>query len=166
MIGDHWGATPEEVEAGYPCDRYVDGETLQAWRAATVAAPPEVVWAWLLQVRLAPYSYDWIDNLGHRSPGTLMHLTDPVPGDPFTASGGRPLGRVLAVEHAEHLTARIMGTALTYRLTALGPDRTRLVLKVVSGLPRVLAPALALGDLVMARRQLLNFKRYAEATAA
>jgi len=37
-----------------------------------------------------------------------------------------------------------------------------LVLKIVASLPRPLAPALSLGDLVMARRQLLTFKRLAE----
>ncbi len=128
----------------------------------TVEASPERVWPWLVQVRLAPYSYDWIDNLGRRSPRELRDLPDPQPGDPFTASAGRPLGRVLAVEHRVHLTARIMGATMTYLLVPVGPERTRLVLKIVADLPRPLAPALSVGDLVMARRQLLNFKQLAE----
>jgi len=37
---------------------------LQAWRGVGVEAPVEAVWPWVAQVRLAPYSYDWIDNLG------------------------------------------------------------------------------------------------------
>ena len=51
---------------------------------------------------------------------------------------------------------------MTYRLVAAGPTRTRLVLKIVGDFPRILATALSVGDLVMARRQLLNLKKYAE----
>lgn len=163
MIADRWGTTPEDLARRYPCDDLVPQPTLQAWRAVTVHTGPERVWPWLVQVRLAPYSYDWIDNLGRRSPRELRNLPDPVPGDPFTATAGRPIGRVLAVEHGVHLTARIMGATMTYMLVPAGPDRTRLVLKIVAGGPRLLAPALSVGDLVMARRQLLNLKELAEA---
>ncbi|PWN03141.1 polyketide cyclase [Nocardioides silvaticus] len=162
MIADRWGVTDAEVAAHYPCDDLVERPTLEAWRGVTIAAPAEHVWAWVKQIRLAPYSYDWIDNLGRPSPRDLRDLPDPTPGEPFTASCGRPLGMVLAVEHADHLTARIMGAVLTYRLTDVDPDRTRLVLKVVGTFPRPLADAVSLGDLVMARRQLLNLKRRAE----
>ena len=162
MIGDRWGVTDEETRATYPCDQYVAAATLQAWRAVTIEAPVDIVWAWLIQVRLAPYSYDWIDNLGRRSPRTLLHLDDPAIGDPFSASAGRPLGRVLALEHEEHLTARILGATMTYLLIASGRDRTRLILKIVGEFPRPVAVALSVGDLVMARRQLLNLKKYAE----
>jgi hypothetical protein len=46
----------------------------------------------------------------------------------------------------------------------LVPDAlgTRLLLKVVIQRGRVIAPLVSLGDLVMARRQLLNLKRLAE----
>jgi hypothetical protein len=43
---------------------------------------------------------------------------------------------------------------------------TRLVLKVVASTSPWLAPALSLGDLVMARKQLLTLKELAEADAA
>jgi hypothetical protein len=162
MIADRWGVTDAEVAARYPCDDFVARPTFEAWRAVTIDAPRDQVWAWVRQIRLAPYSYDWIDNLGRRSPRDLRDLEDPVPGDPFTASGGRPLGRVLAVGPGDHLTARIMGAVLTYRLTTVDVDTTRLVLKIVGTFPRPLADAVSLGDLVMARRQLLNLKRRAE----
>lgn len=46
----------------------------------------------------------------------------------------------------------------------LVPDgqSTRLLLKIVTATSRWVAPALSVGDLVMARRQLLNFKALAE----
>jgi len=162
VIGDRWGVTSDETRASYPCDEYVPAPSLETWRAVTIDAPRTLVWSWLVQVRLAPYSYDWIDNRGRRSPRTLLHLNDPEVGDPFSCSGGRPLGRVVALEREVQLTGQIMGATLTYRLTALTDARTRLVLKVVADVPRLLAAAASIGDLVMARRQLLNLKKYAE----
>lgn len=44
-----------------------------------------------------------------------------------------------------------------------GP-RTRLLMKIVTDMTRLLSLPLGVGDLVMARRQLLNFKRLAESS--
>lgn len=161
MIGDRWGVTDAETRLRYPCDDVVPRPVLQAWRGVTVDAPPEQVWPWIAQIRLAPYSYDWIDNLGRRSPQELRGLPDPVPGEPFSRSGGRPLGRILSVTPGQQLTARIMGGVMSYVLVP-GDRSTRLLLKVVTGGGRVLAPFVSVGDLVMARRQLLNLKALAE----
>lgn len=161
MIGDRWGVSAAEVTRRYPCDDLVVRPTLEAWRGVTARTTPDRVWPWLVQVRLAPYSYDWIDNLGRRSPREPRRLPDPVPGDPFTAVGGRPQGRVLAVEPGVHLTATILGAKLSYVVVPAGAA-TRLLLKVVASGPRPLMPLLSLGDLVMARRQLLNLAALAE----
>ena len=169
MIGDRWGVTDAEVARAYPCDDLVRTPVLEAWRGVTVDAAPDAVWPWIRQLRLAPYSYDWIDNLGRRSPRELRDLPDPVPGDPFTtAAATRPLGRVLSVTPGEQLTATIMGAVMSYVLVPEGgPGRggTRLLLKVVTAGGRWFAPLLSVGDLVMARRQLLNLRRLAEAGA-
>ena len=157
--------TDHEVSRHYACDEFVPRPVLRAWRGVSVGATVDRLWPWLLQVRLAPYSYDWIDNLGRTSPRTLRHLADPVPGDPFTATGGRPVGRVLGVEHQVHLTARIMGATMTYQLSP-SEESCRLVLKIVAPGSRLGAQALCLGDLVMARRQLLNLQRLAEGGSA
>jgi hypothetical protein len=163
VIGDRWGVTDAEVARRYACDELVAEPALQAWRAVTIDASPERVWQWLIQIRLAPYSYDWIDNLGRQSPRELKNLADPAPGDSFSATGGRPLGRVLAVQHGVHLTGRIMNATMTYELVPPADGTTRLILKIVAPGPSFAANLLCLGDLVMARRQLLNFKKLAEA---
>lgn len=163
MIGDRWGVTGEEIERRYPCDDFVSKPSLQAWRGVTINATSEQTWSRLLQVRLAPYSYDWIDNLGRPSPPELRNLCDPRPGDAFTAAAGRPLGRIICLESGVHLTARIIGATLTYQLIPAATNTTRLILKIVLPGPRPAAQLLCLGDLVMARRQLLNFKRLTEA---
>lgn len=161
MIGDRWGVTPAETRLRFGCDLHVPDPTISAWRGVTVHAGPDVVWRRLCQVRLAPYSYDLVDNLGRRSPRELRHVPDPVVGDPFTRALGRDQGQVLAVDPGRELTATIMRAHLSY---AVLPHATgsRLVLKVVARPRPWLAPALSVGDLVMARKQLLTLKRLAE----
>jgi len=162
VLGDHWGVSRGETRLSFGCDAFVSDPTLVAWRGVSVAAEPAEVWPWVRQVRLAPYSYDWIDNVGRRSPRALVDLPEPRVGDPFTASAGRPLGRVLAVEPGRELTARIMGVAMSYRLESDVRDGTRLLLKLAGSPPRGAATLACLGDLVMARRQLLNLRDLAE----
>lgn len=162
MIGDRWGVTDNEVSRSYPCDKYVVSPALQAWRGVRVQAPAAMVWPWVCQIRLAPYSYDWIDNLGRRSPRQLMNLPGPRAGEPFTTAGGRTLGRVLLVEPEKHLTATIMRAYMSYVLVPEQDIETRLLLKVVMEANRWAAAGLCVGDLIMARRQLLNIKQLAE----
>jgi hypothetical protein len=162
VIGDRWGVSSSETKRSYPCDDLVASPTLQAWRGVTVDAPAEAVWPWVTQVRIAPYSYDWIDNLGRRSPRRLVGLPEPRAGDAFTAAGGRPMGRIVSVDPGEQLTGAIMGAFMSYVLVPQADGRTRLLLKVVMRTRRGVAPWVSAGDLVMARRQLLNLKQLAE----
>ena len=113
MLGDRWGVSDAETRRRYPCDDFVPAPTLRAWRGVSVDASPSAVWRWVAQIRLAPYSYAWIDNLGRRSPQRLVDLPEPVAGEAFTTAGGRRRGRILAVEPGRHLTAEIMGVGLT-----------------------------------------------------
>jgi hypothetical protein len=98
MIGDRWGVSQSETLRSYPCDEFVAPPAMQAWRGVRVEAPAEAVWPWVAQVRLAPYSYDWIDNRGRRSPRDLAGLPEPEVGDRFTTAGGRELGRIVSVD--------------------------------------------------------------------
>jgi hypothetical protein len=162
MIGDRWGVSDSEILRSYPCDDYVSSPALKAWRGVSVEAPAEAVWPWVAQVRLAPYSYDWIDNLGRRSPRELVGLPEPQVGERFTAAGGRGFGRIVSVDAGKQLTGTIMGAFMSYVLVPQDHDATRLLLKVVMQTSRWVAIGLSVGDLIMARRQLLNLKRLAE----
>ncbi|MDA8217068.1 MAG: hypothetical protein M0Z94_05555 [Dehalococcoidales bacterium] len=68
-----WGATDEEVARPLPGDDLVDNPNYSSTRALTIAASPESVWPWLVQIgqgRGGFYSYDWLENavgLGIRS---------------------------------------------------------------------------------------------------
>jgi hypothetical protein len=167
-----WGATDEEVARRYPADELLpDG--LAMTRAIEVAAPPELTWQWLCQISVAPYSYDLIDNLGRQSPQTLTPGADEL-----------ELGQRMAVVFelvsfdAPHqwtgLTTargeRLFGpVAMTFAAEPAGTG-SRIVGRLVAGRPggllsRVRGHALAWGDLVMMRRQLLNLKALAERDA-
>jgi hypothetical protein len=162
VIGDQWGMADGEMLRSYPCDDFVVPPALQVWRGVQVEASAASLWPWVAQVRLAPYSYDWLDNLCRRSPQQLMGLPEPQVGEAFTTAGGRKRERIVSVTSGSHLTATIMGAIMSYVLVPQENGRTRLLLKVVMRTPHWLAPGLSVGDLVMARRQLLNWKRLAE----
>jgi hypothetical protein len=162
VIGERWGVSESEIVRSYPCDDFVTSPALQAWRGVGVDAPAEAVWPWVTQVRVAPYSYDWIDNLGRRSPRDLMGLPEPHIGERFTTAGGREWGQIVSVDPGKQLTGRIMGAYMSYVLVPQDDDTTRLLLKIVMQTNRWVALGVCIGDLIMARRQLLNFKQLAE----
>ncbi len=59
-----------------------------------------------------------------------------------------------------------MGAVMSYTLFPVDDGlQTRLLLKVVTPGRRVIAPMLSVGDMIMARRQLLNLAALAEGTA-
>jgi hypothetical protein len=63
------------VSRRLPGDELVDRPTFNATRAISIAAPPQVVWPWLVQVgttRAGWYSYDLLDNLGHPSARRIL----------------------------------------------------------------------------------------------
>jgi len=101
------------------------------------------------------------DEVGRRSPQNLMGLPEPVVGEAFATAATRRFGRILAVEPPKHLTGEIMGAYISYVLVPEALS-TRLLMKIVTASSRWVAPWLSVGDLVMARRQLLNLKRLAE----
>jgi hypothetical protein len=62
-----WGATDAEVAAILPGDNLVPGPSFTATRAITIAAPPQAVWPWIVQIgtgRGGFYADDLFDNRG------------------------------------------------------------------------------------------------------
>jgi hypothetical protein len=66
-----WGATADERHRPLPCDDHLPEHDQVLLRAVDTQAPPATVFRWLCQLRVAPYSYDWLDNWGRRSPREL-----------------------------------------------------------------------------------------------
>ena len=171
-----WGTRPDEREGRWPCDALAPPEALSLWRGVSARAPAPVVYRWLCQLRVAPYSYDWIDNGGRRSPREL------TPGLEQLAEGQTVMTifRLASFAAGDHLTLvtprggrgeRLFGrTWVSYRVVA-GASETRLLAKLRVLPPpglrgRLLAALLPWGDLVMMRKQLLTLARLAETRGA
>jgi hypothetical protein len=169
-----WGSTAAERAQPFPCDAPLADASSELYRAITVRAPPSTVFRWLCQLRVAPYSYDWIDNGGKASPRTL------TPGVDELARGQRVMRIFELVDFTpgEHITLRLVDPAsirlfgeiaCTYRV-APDVDGTRIIVKMRirssrGAFARMRTALLSAGDLVMMRRQLTNLKKLAERDA-
>ena len=173
-IATRWGSTAAERSLTFACDGLIEQPDAELWRAVSIEAPPSVVFRWLCQLRVAPYSYDWIDNRGRRSPQTLTAgLDDLAIGQKvmtiFSLVSFEPDVQI-TVRIRERGADRLFGdTIVTYLVRPEGVSHSRLIAKLAVRCPRTpigVAMRLVLpwGDLIMMRRQLLNLKRLAEAT--
>jgi hypothetical protein len=143
----------------------------QVFRAVDVAAPVSLVFRWLCQLRVAPYSYDWVDNHGRRSPAHLVHGLDQLAvGQQFMS-----IFRLVAFDDRRSITlastTRTFGrVAVTYRVDARSTNRSRIVVKAIFTPPdrphgALLRWLLPPGDLIMMRRQLVRLRSLAERDA-
>jgi hypothetical protein len=168
----HWNTTPQERDADHPALHHAQPPYRVLLRAVDVAAPPAVVYRWLCQLTVAPYSYDWIDNGGRRSPRTL------TPGaDDLSVGQLMQIFEIVAVEPGVSITgvtipraSALFGrVALSYEVHPAGVGSRLVACLAVTArtLPgRVRTELLAVGDLVMMRKQLFNLRDLAESTAA
>jgi hypothetical protein len=152
---------------------------LALFRGLDVNAPPEILFRWLCQLRIAPYSYDWLDNFGRRSPRTL------TPGLERLEVGQHVMAlfELVEFETDRHITAITLPTigeslfgrfACSYVVMPRRDDgaarRSRLLVKLVARRSRgplglLMSWTLPWGDLVMMRKQLYNLKALAESSA-
>src|SRR5690625_3338320 len=161
----HWGAPPR---ASVPARTAELGPPIT--RTAVTRADPGSLMMWVAQLRRAPYSYDWIDNFGRRSPRRPdPALRDLESGDPlmyiFTVTGygerhveAKMTSRVPRAVFGEvviRYDVHEVGTASVLQHTMWRPA-TRF-------LARIRRYLLAWADLPMARKQLLTLIALAQA---
>ena len=176
-ISDTWGTQPAERNLPFPCDGIITNPDAVLYRGVTIEASDKTIFRWLCQMRVAPYSYDWIDNFGKRSPQEL------TPGLERLAVGQEVMRIFELVSFAtnHHLTLRLKrgsrasqtfgDIAVSYVIVPVveagAPRRCRLLVKLLVRHPQglrglIMKTLLPWGDLIMMRRQLLNFKSLAE----
>ena len=174
----HWGATAAERTGSMPGDELLPHAQFRATRAITIAAPPQAVWPWLVQVgaqRAGWYSNDLLDNLGHPSATVivpeLQHLEvgQWVPMAPSGPPSDRNAFRVRSFEVNQWLLWTKPDSTWAWRLTPTAGG-TRLVTRVhaVYDWRRPLDALLGVvlmefGDFAMQRRMLRGIKARAEA---
>jgi hypothetical protein len=172
-----WGATADEATRRLPGDDLVVEPDLVTTRAITIAANPESVWPWLVQMgpgRGGVYTYDWVENLlglGVHSVDTLLpefqHLEI---GDAQRLGASGPVLRAAVVDPAEAMVLRSDDGLWTWAFVLVaGGAGTRLISRNRIVLPRDTAftrwfytYAMEPGSLIMERRMLLGIKERAE----
>jgi hypothetical protein len=172
-----WGATVEEAARPMPGDDLVDRPTFNATRAATIAAGPEHIWPWLLQIginRAGWYSYDWLDNLGRPSATEIipelqrLEVGDLIPISPNGKYGlkvwnFKPHEWMVWVDDQGH-------TSWLWLLDQIDQTSTRLITRIRMQY-QWLRPTIAFdllvefGDVVMMRKCMLGIKERAEVLA-
>jgi hypothetical protein len=174
-----WGASPYELHRHMPGDDIVGEPGFNATRAVTVAASPEAIWPWIVQIgfgRGGWYSYDLLDNLGRRSAERLVpELQHIEVGDLVPLGPGKNSGmRVKEFERAHWAVwwdEKLQLTTWAWVLTAMPDGSTRVVTRVRSrtewqhpstAVWRLLAEA---ADFPMMRKCLLGIKHRAETAA-
>jgi hypothetical protein len=166
--GDYWGVAPDEELLSFPVDLVLPEANAAWYRGITVESPVHTLFRWLCQLRMAPYSYDWIDNRGKTSPREF------TPGLDELAVGQRVMSvfELVSFEHGRHLTLLLKRTsgfppvALSYIVVPDDDETTRLLVKVLvhyEGLRGLLfRPWFARADLFMMKKQLETLKTLAE----
>jgi len=162
------------VRAPFPCDERPGDFDDTYFRGIDIDAPPELVYRWLGQLRIAPYSYDLLDNFGIPSPSKLSKRRGPPkPGERIMhlfriVSCAAP--QQITIELSSRLGKLAMGFLDGSYVVVPRNGGSRLLAKVriryprgpLEGPSRRWMPGV---DLAMFRKQLETLKRYAERDA-
>jgi hypothetical protein len=149
-----WGATADEAREPLAGDSLIEDAVMQTTRAITIAASPEHVWPWLLQMghgRGGLYTYTLIENalradihnLDRVDPGLQqLQLGDRVwltpdpylgrlPGQYYTVTEIRPREALVMLQQLP--TGAI--TSWTFILRASGSEKARLLVRARASAP-------------------------------
>jgi hypothetical protein len=164
----NWNITSEEKKESFPCDKYAPANYRGMLRGINIYASANIVFRWICQIKIAPYSYDWIDNGGRQSPRKLS------PGLERLEIGQNFLiGRIVEFEEGSDITCvipemyfLICPMSITYKVRSTGLKTSRIIVKIDVGyeslLDKIRGNLLAIGDLIMMRKQLVTLKELAE----
>ena len=180
-----WGATVDEQRREWPGGGPLRHPQYQLTHAVTIEAPPDVVWAWLVQLgqdRAGFYSYDWLEraffadihNVSEIRPEWQQRQAgDFIPAaQPYYLGGvfGRNVG--WTVSRVEPGRVMVLDRWGAFVLEPIGPDRTRFIVRSSIGGPDTPAwgagLTLALFELphfIMERKMMLTIKAHAERSA-
>jgi hypothetical protein len=174
-----WGATDEEVARPLPGDQLMTRPGFRATRAITIAARPEHIWPWLVQLgsgRAGWYAIDRIDNAGVPSAQQIIpELQHLRVGDRIPMIAGEEVGPLVKALEPNHRMLWWDGKGeftWEWLLEPLDGRTTRLLTRVQETYPplwsrRMLYAVVASsGDSIMVRKQLRGLKARAEHLAA
>lgn len=170
------GVNDAEKRIIFPCHllRSDFDQSLSILRGISVKASPQTVYKWLNQLQYAPYSYDWLDFPGRKSPQYLIE-------DNPSLKPGKPVMEMFDLVNCEsdrHFTCvmkpnffpGLKECAVTYMIVQ-HRDHCRLLVKInviykKSVMGYIMRLLLSLGDTIMMGKQLKNLKKLAERTEA
>ena len=179
---NRWGATPADLTRVMAGDALLANPTYSGTTAILIAAPPEYIWPWLVQIgyqRGGLYSYDWLDRLfGYLDRPSATRI---LPDFQHLAVGDRiPLGRgpswpvaIVEPNRALVLDMRNMGGldwVWQFGLYPIDDTRTQLVsrsrVRTRAMWARLLTHAIEPAGFLMTRRMLLGLKQRSEGLRA
>ncbi len=188
-IYSRWGATDEELARNYPGDDLSRDAVYSATHAVTIAATPQVIWPWFVQLgqdRAGFYSYTALENLvgaqmpsadrivpefqKERSVGETIPLGAP---ERFNGQAAQIVARIeperslVLIAPGDWANVQAGGIALhgtwAFVLEALDPYRTRVIARFRLGPHVPPVPLVDTAHFIMQRKMLLTLKALIEA---